>query len=84
MNFNFKYFRSKEQAVVRTLQLWEVRWMSRYDMFGTSTRPEIRVFPSREEAVEFAKALKDAFKLIKHTSGTRVVMSKQQEDKCQD
>lgn len=67
------FFRDKDTTSVDT---WEVRWESRYGAWYRNVSPEVRVFVSREDAEEFAKALKDAFRLIRHTSGTLVVVAK--------
>ena len=57
-------------------QLWEVRWRSRNGEYSGDTRPEMEAFLSLEEAESFKTALVNAFKLIKHTSGTRVTLDK--------
>ena len=57
---------------VDAVELWEVRWQSRHGEYSGSIRPESEVFPKREDAEAFAQALRDAFRLIKHTSGTSV------------
>ena len=71
------FFRDKQQQAVGVFECWEVRWFSRYSHYSDGTKPEIRVFPIKEDAEEFARALKDAFKLIKHTSGIKVTLKKQ-------
>lgn len=53
-------------------EAWEVRWTSRFDDYSTSTQHEVKVFPNKEEADEFANALRSAFKLLRHTSNTQV------------
>ena len=63
---------STETREVDVAQTWEVRWMSRHGEYMGSTRPEMEVFLSEGEAREFADALKNAFALIRHTSGTAV------------
>ena len=71
------FFRDEKQQSVRVIECWEVRWESRYGQWHKDTKPEVRVFPSKKEAEEFRLALKDAFKLIKHTSGAEVIVTKQ-------
>ena len=58
---------------VEAIELYEVHWMSRHGEYSSSVRREAEFFPSLEEASEFAVALKNAFKLLKHTGeGTKV------------
>lgn len=56
---------TKKQIAV---QLWTVSWISRYGNFSGQTQREFEAFTSKEEANEFADALRNAFKLIKHKS----------------
>lgn len=79
MNFYKMFFRDKTQTSVKTIQTWEVRWISRHGYYSSDTKEEVRVFVTRKEADIFAFALEDAFKLIKHTSGTRVNVIKTKE-----
>jgi hypothetical protein len=53
---------------VEAIQLWEVRWTSRYGEYSSSTQPEMEAFPTEAEAREFAQALINAFKLVRNTS----------------
>ena len=55
---------------------WMVEWTSRQGSFSSDTRPEAEAFTSENEAKLFKKTLEDAFKLIKHTSGTTVTIRK--------
>lgn len=61
---------------IEAVQLWEVRWVSRYGEYHNNTRTEVEVFTSQEAAEHFAEALKNAFKLIRHTSGNSVQITK--------
>ena len=70
------FFRDEAEMSVDVIETWEVRWDSRWGEYSGNIKPEIRVFPSKEGATAFGKALKDAFKLIKHTSGNRVTIGK--------
>ena len=72
--FNLKslFIPTAEKRQVDAVELWEVRWHSRHGEFSSCTQPECEVFPVKADAEAFAKALSDAFALIKHTSGTRV------------
>lgn len=67
---------SNRTKQIQVPQLWYVRWESRYDKYGSSTQPEVEAFTSEQQANEFAESLRKAFKLIKHTSGTNVLVSK--------
>ena len=72
MNFFNIIFRSKTKTSIKAFETWEVRWKSRNGNYYNNTRPEVRVFTNKDDAKEFASALRDAFKLIKHTSGNDV------------
>ena len=77
MNLMKLFFRDRTETSVDVFEAWEVRWRSRYGQFSSDTQPEVKVFPKEEDAKEFKKALEDAFKLIKHTSGTYVELKRQ-------
>ena len=77
MNLMKLFFRDRTEASVDVFEAWEVRWRSRNGQFSGDTQPEVKVFPKKEDAKEFKKALEDAFKLIKHRSGTNVELKKQ-------
>ena len=77
MNIKKIFFRDEQETSVDAYDCWEVRWTSRYGGYSYDTKPEVRVFPKKAEAEAFKKALDDAFKLIRHTSGKRTVLSKQ-------
>jgi hypothetical protein len=59
---------------IEAIQLWEVRWVSRHGEYSHSMSPEMEAFASQEEAESFAASLRNAFKLIRHTSGNRVIV----------
>ena len=61
---------------VDAVQLWEVRWESRHGEYHGDTRPEIEVFHDEQLAKDFYDALKNAFKLVRHKSGTNVTITK--------
>ena len=67
---------SNETEIVDTVQLWEVRWYSRNGVYSQDTKPEIECFINEEDAKKFAQSLRNAFKLIRHTSGTKVEVVK--------
>jgi hypothetical protein len=62
--------------IVDTVQTWTVQWESRYGQFGHDTRKEFEIFTNEEDAKDFVTALKNAFKLIRHTSGNEVNLKK--------
>lgn len=68
---------SNEVKTVDAVQLWTVRWLSRYGAFSGDLREEVEAFTSEQEAVDFKVALENAFKLLKHTSGTTVTITKE-------
>lgn len=78
MNLIKIFFRDEQETSVDVYECWEVRWTSRHGEYSSDTRPEIRAFPDKKGAAEFKRALEDAFKLIKHTSATRVTLSRQE------
>lgn len=59
---------------VDVVQLWEVRWTSRYGSFSGDTQPEIEVFDTEEGANEFGDTLKKCFELLKF-SGKETLVS---------
>ena len=65
---------SNEMIAVDAVQLWEVRWTSRFGSFSTDTRPEMEVFPSEADANNFAESLKQAFKLTRVTADNHVTV----------
>lgn len=67
---------SNETKTIDAVQLWEVRWTSRHGAFSTDTRPEMEGFPTEAEAEAFATSLRNAFTLVRHTSGTKVTVRK--------
>jgi hypothetical protein len=68
---------SNEVKTVDAVQLWSVRWESRYGEYSGSTRKEMEAFTSEQEAQAFKLALENAFKLLRHTSGTTVILTKE-------
>lgn len=79
MKISFKWltvpFTNKTKEV-KSVQYWKVCWQSRYDSYSWGTSPEMEVFLSKEEAERFAESLRNAFKLIRHTSGNQVTVKK--------
>lgn len=67
---------SNDTQLIEAVQLWEVRWRSRHGQFNSDTRDEIEAFPSEVEAQRFAEALRNAFRLIRHSSGDSVKVTK--------
>jgi hypothetical protein len=65
------------ETSVEAFETYEVRWTSRFGEYHSRVKPEVEVFPSKEDAGAFATALTNAFRLIRHTgSGTIVTMKK--------
>lgn len=65
-----------EQEELTAYETWSVRWVSRHGEFHDDVQNEIELFTTKEDAEKFANELKKAFKLIKHTSKTKVKISK--------
>lgn len=61
---------------VGAVQTWEVRWVSRHGTISFAVRQEVEVFTSEEAADRFATSLRNAFKLLRHTSECFVEMKK--------
>lgn len=59
------------------LETYVVRWTSRYGEFSHQTQSEAQAFISKQDAEHFAQQLRNAFKLIKHTSGKHVTVERQ-------
>jgi len=76
MNIFKMFFRDETEMSVDVIETWEVRWYSRHGEYLRDTKPEVRLFPSKEGAKSFSNALSDAFKLIKHTSGNSITITK--------
>lgn len=70
------FFRDEQEMSVDVISTYEVRWNSRHGEYSGSTRPEVRAFTTKTDALAFQKALQDAFALIKHTSGTQVTLER--------
>jgi hypothetical protein len=67
---------SNETQQLDTIQLTYVRWRRRYGEFSTDTEMCFEAFPSEDDANKFAESLRNAFKLLRHTSGTKVEVYK--------
>lgn len=70
---------TNETKTVDAVELWYVEWTSRYDKYCNDTQKEFEAFPSKEDAENFAESLRQAFKLIRHTSQTRVSVYKRED-----
>jgi hypothetical protein len=74
--FNFKKLimptgGKKEVDAVKT---WTVRWTSRYGEYSGHTQEEVEVFTDEDTAKEYAEQLTAAFKFLRYTSGTTVIV----------
>lgn len=70
------FFRDKTMTSVDAFETWEVRWVSRHGGYSGDTSPELQVFTNENDANLFADSLRAAFRLIRHTSATNVVVKK--------
>jgi len=61
---------------ITAYETWVVRWKSRYGSYSSDTKPEVEVFTSEEDACKFKQRLEEAFNLLRHTSGTKVTVTK--------
>lgn len=67
---------TNETKQVSAVQLWEVRWTSRYGQYYHSVKPEVEAFTSEEQAKAFKKSLENAFALTRNTSDDSVDLVK--------
>ncbi len=64
---------TNETREVEAVQLWRVEWWSRHgESLGNvpkwcEPRPQVECFTSKQQATEFAEALRKAFALLKYT-----------------
>lgn len=65
-----------ETKEVKAYESWTVRWRSRHGEYNFEAKDECEVFTNEKDADDFAKSLRDAFKLIRHTSGNSVSVKK--------
>lgn len=65
-----------ETKKVDAIEVWTVSWWSRYNEYSFGVNKEFEVFISEGEAEDFAKSLRDAFKLLRYTSGTKITVDK--------
>jgi hypothetical protein len=68
--------RNQFTAKYEFAETWEVRWLSRHGDYSGDTSPQVAAFTSRGDAEQFAMALKAAYKMLRHTHGTGVVVEK--------
>jgi hypothetical protein len=73
-----KLFTTKDSSIkeVQAVQTWVVSWYSRYGSYSGDVSKEFEVFTDLAIAEQFQKDLEAAFSLIRHTSGTSVVLKK--------
>lgn len=79
MNFLSKLLTVPETNTTKqidVIQMWEVRWRSRKSEVDFDGHPELECFSMEAEAEEFAKALRNAFALIRITTMNRVTVVK--------
>ncbi len=68
--------RNKETQELTAYERWSVKWQGRYGEYSSDTQNEMEFFTTKEDAERFATELREAFKLLKHTSNTKVVVNK--------
>ena len=79
MKLTFKWLTApftNQTREVEAVQMWNVRWQSRNGKYSGDVQPELEAFPTEAQAQEFATTLRNAFALLRHTSGTRVSVSR--------
>jgi len=67
--------KSRHKDVIAA-DLWIVSWRSRYGEYSSDIKKEYIAFTVKKDAEGFAQSLRDAFKLLKHTSGNIVNLEK--------
>lgn len=68
---------TNETKTVDGVQVWTVRWLSRYGEFSGNVREEVAAFVNEQEAKDFKESIENAFKLLRHTSGTTVILTRE-------
>lgn len=66
LNLFKRSFRDTQQVTVEAVKLWSVRWTAVKGEYSKDKEQVAEFFTSKEAADEFAKALKDAFKLTRN------------------
>lgn len=74
---NKLFWKKREEFRTDVIETWVVKWQSRYGNYSGNVKSEFESFTRKEDAELFAKALKEAYEFIKHTSGTQVELYKQ-------
>lgn len=69
---------TNETTQIEVVQLWTVRWVSRNGPYSGDLRQEVEAFTSEADATAFKQSLENAFQLLRHTSGTTVIIIKEQ------
>lgn len=72
---------SDELKEVDALEVWVVTWKSRQGGCSYDVTKEFEAFTNKDLAEEYAESLRNAFKLIRHTSENRVKVYKQDNEK---
>lgn len=74
--FNFKklIMPTGDQKEVDAVQTWRVEWTSRYGEYSHNTKEEVEIFTDKAVAEEFGEQLRAAFKFLRHTSNTKVIV----------
>jgi hypothetical protein len=72
LNIFKKQIPAQKGREVEVVELWRVEWESRYGSYSGDTRKEVEIFTNEPDAQAYAKALRDAFKIIRYKSGTDV------------
>jgi len=68
---------NNEIKEIETVQLWIVRWVARQGPYIFSDPVEqLEAFSSEEEALKFKESLENAFKLLRYTVSTKVIIEK--------
>jgi len=74
--FKKLFIPTKQKNQLKSYKSWVVRWKSRQGEFQSNTQNECEIFTTKKDAVLFANQLKNAFKLIRHSSGNEVTVYK--------
>lgn len=70
-----------EQKELVAYNSWVVRWTSRYGEYRSDENQEAEIFPSEDDANEFANQLKEAFKLLRYKNEVTYVSVKANQNK---
>jgi len=74
-----KLFKMEQVKEVAAVKVWVIEWTSRNGSYAGNVEQQFQAFFTKDDAEMFAQSLRDAFNLIKHTSGNEVEVREQEQ-----